>query len=106
LQKASALMMLGDKVAAKDAYEMGMIYKYFADDIFADESFKIAQTLASMPTKGLIYTKKLLNKTFENNLEQQLTLEDEFQKKAGVTKDYAEGINAFIEKRKANFIGE
>ncbi len=106
LQKATALMMLGDKIMSKDAFEMGMIYKYFADDIFASESFKIAQTLASMPTKGLIYTKQLLNKTFENNLQQQLSLEDEFQKKAGATKDYNEGINAFIQKRKANFIGE
>ncbi|MCX6208748.1 MAG: enoyl-CoA hydratase-related protein [Bacteroidetes bacterium] len=105
-QKASALMMLGDKVIAKDACDMGMIYKWFADDVFAESSFRIAETIASMPTKGLIYTKQLLNKTFENNLYQQLNLEDEYQKQAGATKDYTEGINAFLEKRKPNFIGE
>lgn len=106
MQKASALMMLGDKVGAKEAYEIGMIYKYFADDIFKEESFRIAETLATMPTKGLIYTKQLLNKTFNNNLEQQLALEDEYQKKAGATNDYAEGISAFIQKRKAIFKGQ
>lgn len=105
MQKASALMMLGDKVSAKEACEIGMIYKYFTDDIFKEESFKIAETIAAMPTKGLVYTKQLLNKTFSNNLEQQLALEDEYQKKAGATNDYSEGINAFIQKRKAIFTG-
>lgn len=105
LQKASALMMLGEKIGAKEACEIGMIYRYFAEDVFKEESFKIAETLATMPTKGLVYTKQLLNKTFENNLEQQLLLEDEFQKKAGATDDYKEGINAFIQKRKPVFTG-
>lgn len=105
LQKASALMMLGEKIGAKEACEIGMIYKYFVEDVFKEESFKVAETLATMPTKGLVYTKRLLNKTFENNLEQQLLLEDEFQKKAGATDDYKEGINAFIQKRKPVFTG-
>lgn len=105
LQKASALMMLGEKIGAKEACEIGMIYRYFTEDVFKEESFKIAETLATMPTKGLVYTKQLLNKTFENNLEQQLLLEDEFQKKAGATDDYKEGINAFIQKRKPVFTG-
>lgn len=105
-QKASAIMLLGDKISANDAFGMGMIYKYFSDDNFEAESVKLATTLASMPTKGLIYTKQLLNQSATNNLQQQLTLEDEFQKKAAATKDYKEGVDAFLEKRKPNFIGK
>jgi 2-(1,2-epoxy-1,2-dihydrophenyl)acetyl-CoA isomerase len=105
-QKASALMMTGDKVAAADAERMGMIYKVFADDMFEEESKKIAATLSQMPTKGLAYTKHALNMSYFGNWEEQLLIEDKFQQKAAATKDYAEGINAFLEKRQANFKGE
>ncbi|MBL0146946.1 MAG: enoyl-CoA hydratase/isomerase family protein [Chitinophagaceae bacterium] len=104
-QKASALMMLGDKVSAADAEKMGMIFKVFADETFEDESIKIATTLAQMPTHGLALTKQALNKSFTNNWEQQLNAEDELQQQAAKTNDYAEGINAFLEKRKPTFNG-
>lgn len=105
-QKASALMMLGDKVLATEAEKMGMLYKTFQDDIFKEESIKIAATLASMPTQGLWYTKQALNNSLINNLEQQLQTEDELQQKAAATADFKEGVRAFIEKRKPNFTGE
>ncbi len=105
-QKASALMMTGDKVAAADAEKMGMIYKVFAADIFEPEANKIAVTLAAMPTKGLAYTKHALNQSFHNAWEEQLLLEDEYQQKAAATTDFNEGINAFLEKRTATFKGE
>jgi 2-(1,2-epoxy-1,2-dihydrophenyl)acetyl-CoA isomerase len=104
--KASALMMLGDKVSAEEAEKMGMIYKVFSDETFAEEAEKVAQKLANMPTKGLAYTKHLLNQSFTNNLNDQLELEKEWQHKATLTKDHNEGVNAFIEKRKPTFTGE
>ena len=105
-QKASALMMTGDKVLAADAEKMGMIYKVFADETFEAESKKIVQTLAQMPTKGLAFTKHALNLSLNNDWEKQLLLEDEYQQKAAATEDYAEGINSFLEKRSPLFKGK
>jgi 2-(1,2-epoxy-1,2-dihydrophenyl)acetyl-CoA isomerase len=105
-QKASALMMTGDKVSATDAEKMGMVYKVFADEFFEEESKKIAQTLAQMPTKGLAYTKHILNQSFVSTWEEQLSLEDKYQQKASATADYNEGINSFLEKRKPVFNGK
>jgi 2-(1,2-epoxy-1,2-dihydrophenyl)acetyl-CoA isomerase len=105
-QKASALMMLGDKVTAEEAERMGMIYKYFSNDTFEEEAGKIALTLASMPTKGLAFTKQLLNKSFQHTYQEQLQAEEIFQQQAGGTKDYKEGVDAFLQKRKPNFTGE
>ncbi|MEO6252714.1 MAG: enoyl-CoA hydratase-related protein [Ferruginibacter sp.] len=105
-QKASALMMTGDKVAAADAERMGMIYKVFDDGNFETESKKIAQTLSQMPTKGLAYTKHALNQSFFNSWEDQLHFEDQFQQKAAKTVDYREGIAAFLEKREPDFKGK
>ena len=106
MQKASAFMMLGDKISAQEAERTGMIYKFFAENNFLKEAEKIAFTLAELPTKGLAYTKQALNKSMENTFEQQLNTEDEFQQKAALTKDFAEGVSAFLEKRKANFTGK
>src|SRR5215213_4794180 len=84
-QKASALMMLGDKVPAAEAERFGMLYKVFADEVFAEESLKIAFALAQMPTKGLAYTKKVLSLSFNNTFEDQLQDEDIFQQRAAQT---------------------
>lgn len=105
-QKASALMMLGDKVSAPDALQMGMLYKVFPDETFVEESKKLADTLAQMPTKALAYIKHALNESASNNLERQLLLEDEYQQKAAATADFTEGVQAFLEKRSPNFKGE
>ncbi|MBL7883058.1 MAG: enoyl-CoA hydratase/isomerase family protein [Bacteroidia bacterium] len=104
--KASALMMLGDKVSATDAERMGMIYKVCDDANLQTESLAIAKTLADMPTIGIGLTKKLLNNSGFSTLENQLISEAHEQVKAAKSYDYNEGVNAFLEKRKPVFKGE
>ncbi len=105
-QKASALMMLGEKIGAAEAEQMGMIFRVFADEMLMEASTKMAETLAAMPTHGLWLTKNALNKSAQNDLDGQLDIEDILQSEAGKTADYAEGVQAFLEKRKAVFIGK
>lgn len=105
LQKATALMMLGDKVGAKEAVELGMIYKSFPAEQFEEEVNKLAETMANMPTLALGLTKRLLNKSLTNSLEEQLAMESKLQIQAAESHDYNEGVTAFVEKRKPEFRG-
>jgi 2-(1,2-epoxy-1,2-dihydrophenyl)acetyl-CoA isomerase len=104
-QKASALMMLGEKVTATEAEQLGMIYKVFTDVDFELASLQIATTLAQMPTKALAYTKAALNASLNNSFAEQLATEDQLQNKAASTADFKEGITAFIERRPPTFTG-
>jgi 2-(1,2-epoxy-1,2-dihydrophenyl)acetyl-CoA isomerase len=105
-QKASALMMTGDKVSAIEAERMGMIYKVIDEATFVDEAYTQALTLAQMPTQGLAFTKTALNNSIHATFHEQLLEEDRLQRKAASTEDYKEGINAFLEKRKPTFTGK
>lgn len=104
-QRATALMMLSDKIPAPEAAAMGMIWKTFPDETFAADSLKLAETLAQMPTRGLALTKQALNQTFSNDFAAQAAVEDRLQTQAGQTYDYREGVAAFLEKRKPVFMG-
>jgi 2-(1,2-epoxy-1,2-dihydrophenyl)acetyl-CoA isomerase len=103
---ATALMMLGDKITAKHAAEMGMIYKVVPGNTLDGEAMNLAEHLAAMPTKGLGLTKRALNASKSNNLDQQLEFEEKMQAEAGHTWDFEEGVAAFREKRKPEFRGE
>lgn len=105
-QRATALMMVGDKIMADEAERIGMVYKVFDDASFADDANKIARTLAQLPTKGLALTKQALNNSLINNYDDQLHDEELMQERAGKTADYNEGVRAFLEKRKPRFKGE
>jgi len=106
LGKAASLMMLGEKLPANEAVELGLIYKVFPHHKLEEESINLAKHLAKQPTKAIGLIKKLLNKSLENTLDKQLKLEEEMQTLAGQTDDYKEGIKAFLEKRKPEFKGK
>ena len=106
IQKAAALMMTGEAVSAEKAETLGMIYAVYEDSEFETSAMKLADTISSMPTKGLGYTKKLLSQTFNNSLEEQLSLEAKTQALSASSKDHQEGIKAFMEKRTPQFTGK
>jgi len=105
-QKAVAISMLGDKIKAAEAEQMGMIYKAYPVEEYDDKVEALANKLAQMPTKGLALTKKAFSSSMTNSLEQQLEVENAAQIEASETADYTEGVQAFLEKRKPNFIGK
>ncbi|MEO8945068.1 MAG: 2-(1,2-epoxy-1,2-dihydrophenyl)acetyl-CoA isomerase PaaG [Gemmatimonadaceae bacterium] len=106
LPRATAMMMLGEKITAARALEFGMIYQVTEPDALMATATGIATTLAAMPTRGLGLTKRGLNASIGVSLDAQLDMEEELQRLAGRTHDFAEGVAAFKEKRKPVFTGE
>lgn len=106
LPRATALMMTADKIDARRAYEIGMVYRVCPAETLQEDAMALATQLAEMPTRGLGLTKRALNASLTNDLEAQLDLEADLQTEAGRTHDFAEGVRSFLEKRKPNFTGE
>lgn len=105
-QKAMALFMTGDKISGEQADQLNMIYKAVEDELFDEEVNAFSKSIALMPTRALGLTKKAVNESYGNTLTEQLALEETFQTEAGLTYDFREGVNAFLEKRKPVFKGE
>ncbi len=104
-QKATALIMLGDKVAAEEAERLGMIYQVCDDEALDTVTMTLASRLAQMPTRALGLAKQALNRSLTSDLAMQLAIEEELQTMAGHTDDYEEGVAAFLEKRTPVFKG-
>lgn len=105
-QKAMALFMTGDKISGEQAEQLNMIYKAVEDELFDEEVNAFSKSIALMPTRVLGLTKKAVNESYGNTLTEQLALEETLQTEAGLTYDFREGVNAFLEKRKPVFKGE
>lgn len=105
-QKALALMMTGDKVSAKEAEALNMIYKAVEAETYETFTADFVSKLALMPTRALALTKKAVQESWNNTLSEQLNLELALQVEAGNTEDFKEGVQAFLDKRKPNFTGK
>jgi 2-(1,2-epoxy-1,2-dihydrophenyl)acetyl-CoA isomerase len=106
MQKALGLMMTGDKVSAEEAERLNMIYKVVEDESFEQEIKVFSEQLATMPTRALGLTKRAVNLSLFNSLEDQLEIEERLQTEAGESDDFAEGVNAFLQKRAPLFKGK
>lgn len=104
--RAMAYMMTAEKMNAQEAKDCGLVFKIFDDENFLEECIGFATNLANMPTRALALTKKALNISFSNTMDQQLGVELLLQIEASQTHDFKEGIEAFLQKRKPNFIGK
>ncbi len=105
LQRAAALTMLADKLPAADAKNWGLVFDVVPDAELHDRAMAMALRLAAMPTRGIALSKRGLNASFGHTLDEQLDLEEQLQREAGRTADYAEGVRAFLDKRKPVFEG-
>ncbi len=102
-QKAAALLMLGEKISAQSAEQMGMIYKVLGNETFETEIIETAEKMASLPALSLALTKELLSKALVNDLSTQILHERESKCLAGSSCDFEEGLSAFVSKRKPIF---
>jgi 2-(1,2-epoxy-1,2-dihydrophenyl)acetyl-CoA isomerase len=103
--RAKGLALLAEPLSAEKAEQWGLIWKCVDDAALASEAQKLCEHFATAPTQGLALIKQALNASVGNSLDAQLDLERDLQRMASLTLDYAEGVRAFIEKRKANFTG-
>lgn len=104
-KRATELLFTGDLIGAKEAAAMGMINAAVPDDELMKTAMSMAQRLAQAPTAAIAQIKMLLEASAVNDYGGQLDLERETQVESGKTKDFVEGVSAFLEKRPPRFVG-
>jgi 2-(1,2-epoxy-1,2-dihydrophenyl)acetyl-CoA isomerase len=102
--RAAELAMLGETVDAVRAQELGLVNRVVPDAELAPAAAELAGRLARGP-RSIGLTKRALDVSLENDLEAQLAVEQRLQTEATTTSDFAEGLRAFLEKRRATFTG-
>src|ERR1041385_3672380 len=105
LKRAAELMFTGDLITAQRAAEMGMINSVAADGELMSQVMAMAEKLANAPTAAIGRIKQLLDASAANDWGSQLDLERKAQIESGKTKDFVEGVSAFLEKRPPRFVG-
>ncbi|MCK4100710.1 2-(1,2-epoxy-1,2-dihydrophenyl)acetyl-CoA isomerase PaaG [Acinetobacter radioresistens] len=103
--QAMGLALLGDKIPAEQALQLGMIWRVVEDEQLQVEAEKMAEHLAKQPTYGLALIKKAIHAAAHNTLDEQLLLERDLQRLAGRSEDYREGVQAFMQKRTPEYKG-
>lgn len=106
LSKAMEIALLGDPIDAPSALSLGLVNWVYPAEVFKAEVTKIAERLATGPTKAIGYTKRALNKALTTDLEAALDYEAYLQELAGRSEDHKEGAKAFFDKREPKFTGK
>ena len=103
--KALEMVMLAEEVSGPEAERLGLVNKCVPVEEFESATTALAQRLANGPTHAYGLMKELLYKSAESNLQASLQLEGALQDDAIRSADHREGVTAFLQKRKANYIG-
>jgi 2-(1,2-epoxy-1,2-dihydrophenyl)acetyl-CoA isomerase len=103
--RALGMTMLGEAVPAEQAEAWGMIWKVVDDAELPAAAKAMAERLANQPTLALALSKKLIQASTQNTLDDQLAMEGKLQTIAGFSEDFYEGVAAFMQKRPAVFKG-